>query len=247
MHPLIADLTRDIVYGGQVRDDDDMLQERNVPWSRHWAYGPVSVIDIGSRRDSERGQGTSFRNDSEANAIVHVLEEFSRVLNGIQPDEPVTVAVIAMYKSQVPVLQEKLEKVNFSRFLQLAEVQTTDSFRGQAADHVFVSPVRTFVSAFLEEPERLNVTFTRARQGLHIVGCVDAIRKAKSPLWRNLIKTAESLKRLGPLSNVKGSLFGGQTWSETLWIRGYNWTASRQWDKSGRTFVGENGFVDRVS
>lgn len=57
-------------------------------------------------------------------------------------------------------MQSILDSLHLSQYIELDEVQTTDSYQGQAADHVIVSTVRSDSAGLLWSPKRANVTFT---------------------------------------------------------------------------------------
>ena len=62
------------------------------------------------------------------------------------------------------------------------ELRTLDSFQGHEADVVFLSVARGWPTAFLENPNRVNVAVTRARYQQVVVGNRGAMARSGSLL-----------------------------------------------------------------
>lgn len=238
MHPIIADIVRETVYGGNLKDGPGVLQARRAVVQGHWLFGPVSTVD--TLLGQEERQGTSWSNAYDANVIAQVVQELSDIADSVKPEGRVSVAVIAMLKPQVQVLQDALAQLSLSPFVRLLEVQTVNSFQGQEADHVIVSTVRTERPGFIGVTERANVAFTRARYGLHIVGRLSVLRSLRSDLWNGLLDTAKQLGRAGTVEQVRANL-RGRSWQQILLNDSWQWTLEG-WDSKGQTFVGTNSF-----
>jgi len=65
-------------------------------------------------------------------------------------------------------------------------VATVDIFQGREKDYIIISCARTQGIGFLKDPGRLNVSITRARYGLVVVG--DANNLVQDPLWASFIR-----------------------------------------------------------
>ena len=102
-------------------------------------------------------------NEGEARLIVgHVERLVARKINERY------IKVISPYAQQVRLIRRKLE-----RLYPDVEVGTVDSFQGREGEAVLISMVRSNKDknvGFLKDKRRLNVTLTRAKRQLFIVG-----------------------------------------------------------------------------
>ena len=118
----------------------------------------VQLVQVKAAPDS----GESNRREGEA--IREILDEAAKKGAG-------SVMVITPYRKQEALLRECL--VGAGEGLDV-EVCTLDRCQGREADYVFVSLVRSRATHFMDDPKRWNVALTRARQGLFLVGDIDA-------------------------------------------------------------------------
>jgi superfamily I DNA and/or RNA helicase len=106
----------------------------------------------------------SYYNPDEANAIMKTLQKIKTIFPGVHDDD---VAVLTFYTRQVLEIKSCLK--NFQKFENIA-VRSVDSFQGQEKPIIILSMVRTSKMGFLEDPKRLNVALTRAKNLLIIIG-----------------------------------------------------------------------------
>jgi superfamily I DNA and/or RNA helicase len=119
---------------------------------------------------------------------------------GIQPRpyDPRTppLAILSPYKRQVQALSENVKSVERD------VVRTVDSVQGREADVVIVSLARNnshsdarAALGFLEEPERVNVMFSRARRLLVIVGSLKHFERQGVDHWEEIAHYVRSEPR----------------------------------------------------
>ncbi|MGM0369616.1 MAG: IGHMBP2 family helicase [Bacillota bacterium] len=109
---------------------------------------------------------TSVHNQLEAELVTEFIEQISRT--GLELNQ---VAVITPYRAQVDLIQ-RLSKEN-------VEVNTVDGFQGREKEVVILSLVRNNNRqdiGFLRDIRRLNVSLTRAKKKLIIIGDSDTIK-----------------------------------------------------------------------
>nr|CBH38320.1 putative ATP-dependent helicase [uncultured archaeon] len=144
---------------------------------------PFLFIDTGGNAELEervRKGSTSRENPGEARLVKDVAE---RLLNrGIRPED---IAVISPYDDQV---------VHIKRMLHVEglEIKTVDGFQGREKEVVIVSFVRSNKSrtiGFLKDLRRLNVSITRAKRKLVLIG--DSNTLESEGCYRRLVALAK--------------------------------------------------------
>ncbi len=123
---------------------------------------PIVFIDtVGTSFEEERDEESdSFFNSGEAKLcrklVLHYLE------CGLKPEE---LGVITPYSAQARHIRKDFEHP--------VDISTVDSFQGREKEVIFVSFVRSSPkgeTGFLKEIRRVNVTFTRAKRQLIVIG-----------------------------------------------------------------------------
>ncbi len=161
-------------------------------------FYPQGVLADGSRTASDRAwsfkqykarnawldvRGSTHRNANakEVDGIIRELKTFCHWAEGEHKNkkgEAYDVAILTFYKGQEKALREALQELpgnnkRHARFQYKGvaiKLATVDYFQGQEADVVFLSMVNTARDGFMDSPNRLNVSITRARYQLVIVG-----------------------------------------------------------------------------
>ena len=168
MHGAIAAFPNEAFYDGRLETAD-----RNADWTLD-DFPPVSLVDVtGDEQREERG--SSVRNPQEAGVVA------DRVTSLLDADvAPSDVGVIAAYSGQVREIRSRLG--NLDRDTDGLTVDTVDSFQGGERDAIVVSFARSndddnagFLEHPHEGPRRLNVSLTRARKHLVLVGDWDTL------------------------------------------------------------------------
>ncbi|MBL4796923.1 MAG: AAA family ATPase [Oleispira sp.] len=173
MHPDISAFPRKQFYPpGVLKDGCQTASDREWRYKR---YDVRSIwIDV---------EGKTFKNVNvkEVQKIINELKVFCEWAEGKKKNnggEAYDVAVLTFYKGQEKALSEELAKLpgNSGRRARFnykgisIKLATVDYFQGQEADVVFLSMVNTNRDGFMDSPNRLNVSITRARYQLIIVG-----------------------------------------------------------------------------
>ncbi|MEJ2766229.1 AAA domain-containing protein [Photobacterium sp. MCCC 1A19761] len=174
MHPDISAFPRRQFYPEGVLMDGSQSRP-----GRDWDYDRYKTrntwLDV---------QGDIYRNanKSEVKAIIQELIAFCNWAENKKKNdkgEAFDVAVLTFYKAQEKALREAMQKElpgNNNRYARFSfkgisiKLATVDYFQGQEADLVFLSMVNTHRDGFMDSPNRLNVSITRARYQLVIVG-----------------------------------------------------------------------------
>ncbi|KAH0577466.1 DNA helicase [Spironucleus salmonicida] len=123
----------------------------------------VFVDTAGCDYFEERGEGVrggSLKNTLEGELVAKIVNLL------LQKTRFEDIGVIAPYSAQVALLREKLEDSQ-------VEIHTIDGFQGREKDVIVMSMTRSNEDqqvGFLEDYKRLNVSMTRAKQQLIVVG-----------------------------------------------------------------------------
>lgn len=162
MDPSLSAVPRELFYFGEALLD---------PEDRHARLNRVKLMQVAAD-----GPGREA-NEAEARAICELLEKVSA--DKAAQREKRTVMVITPYRQQEEMLNERLDALREKGGLANVDVEvcTLDRCQGREAAFVIVSLVRSTATVFLDMPKRWNVALTRAREGLFVVGDVDAYRR----------------------------------------------------------------------
>lgn len=114
--------------------------------------------------EAQSFQSESYKNHGEARLIGTVLKEIINQLSIPAKD----IGIIAPYREQIMELKDALKD-----FPPELEISTVDSFQGREKDVIFLSMTRSNENnevGFLKDYRRMNVSLTRARKLLIVVG-----------------------------------------------------------------------------
>lgn len=169
MHSSIGGFVSDLFYddlGGLEHGTDDADLALRIPLMQKHQH---RVIWCDVRGEEQRAQ-TSRYNHAEAQLIRFLLDKMDKQIGGLGLD--LEVCVISPYLAQVEKLNQVLAP-NSGVWKHLdIKVATIDSFQGKEADIGIYSLVRDSPEGleFVTDKQRLNVSFSRAKRALFIVG-----------------------------------------------------------------------------
>uniref|UniRef100_A0A336N6D0 CSON007516 protein n=1 Tax=Culicoides sonorensis TaxID=179676 RepID=A0A336N6D0_CULSO len=151
-----------------------LLPNRNVPIIFHATEG----------RTAKEMNSFSLYNQKEVSQVIYYVREI--VKNGLNGQSvPLSeIGVISPYRRQCQELRG-----NFKRFgWKEIEVGSVEQFQGQEKTVIILSTVRSFTKSigFLDNPKRLNVSITRAKSLLIIIGNPYTLQLDEN--WYQLIK-----------------------------------------------------------
>ncbi len=182
-------------YDGELEADesvaDHTLDVSGKPSGKHMEsiFDPDNVVlfldSHGKWSESRRTGSKSIENEKEAAQVKKIVDEAIDL--GVSPED---IGVISPYDDQVELLKDMLDTEGL-------EIKTVDGFQGRQKDVIVVSFVRSNEQGnigFLEDLRRLNVSITRARKKLIMVGDSETL------------KHNETYSRLIDYVDEKGSL-----------------------------------------
>lgn len=172
MHPSIAKNSAHLFYLDRIQSGVSAAQRNaylDMVGTIFPKQDPRLFVDVLKGKET-LDVNRSYSNRKEAEVIIALLNYFTnfRWKNNAKP----TIAVISNYLSQTNLIRS-LNRERHKDWNGKIFIETVDSFQGQEVDFVFISAVRANSSneiGFLKESRRMNVSITRARHGLIIVG-----------------------------------------------------------------------------
>ncbi|MFP4233137.1 MAG: IGHMBP2 family helicase [Candidatus Aenigmatarchaeota archaeon] len=190
MNTDIMDFSSEEFYDGELKADetvaDHKLQISGEPSSKLMkeVFDPENIVlfldNEGKWKESSRKGSTSKENKKEAEKVEEVVRECIDL--GVNPED---IGVISPYDDQVDLLNSKLD-------IEGLEIKTVDGFQGRQKDVIVLSFVRSNEDGnigFLKDLRRLNVSITRARKKLIMVG--DSTTLEKHPTYKRLLDYVE--------------------------------------------------------
>ncbi|NWS10094.1 SETX helicase, partial [Pachyramphus minor] len=186
MHPDICLFPSNYVYGKTLKTAKAIEENR---CSSDWPFQPYLIFDVADgheERDSD-----SYSNPREVKLVMELIKTIKEKRKDLGVRR---IGIITPYSAQKKRIQGQLDSV--FRNNSPGEVDTVDAFQGREKDCIIVSCVRAsssegFVSSlrFLASLQRLNVTITRARFSLFILGRLQTLMEDKN--WNHLIQDAQ--------------------------------------------------------
>jgi superfamily I DNA and/or RNA helicase len=163
---------------------------------------PVMFCDLVS--DEER-LGTTYCNRDELKFIISLLSCLSPCISAC------SIGIISPYKGQVDIIRKEIERIknndqsqihsttnggyidtrNYEYLQKLnIEINTVDAFQGREKDIIILSTVRTSRIGFVKDDRRFNVSITRAKCLLIVLGNKGVL--STSETWRQYIHFLQS-------------------------------------------------------
>ncbi|XP_062409419.1 probable helicase senataxin isoform X2 [Sardina pilchardus] len=187
MHPDICSFPSRYIYNNVLKTDRAIAQNR---CSKDWACESYRVLDVADGQ--EMRENDSYFNPKEVKLTVELVQLILEVYQNRVPSQSLRgiIGVITPYSGQKFRIRSALRQRN----LQKVVVDTVDGFQGREMDCIIVSCVRASNEmgsiGFLGNRNRMNVTITRAKYSLFILGHLRTLREHSD--WRALIEDAES-------------------------------------------------------
>ncbi len=169
MNDAIAEFPGKEFYDGKLKADESVKKHNLMdihPESKfvNEDAKPFLFIDTGGSemfKERTRRGSTSKENAGEAKSVEGIAERLLSL--GVKPED---IAIISPYDNQVALIRKELR-------VEGLEIKTVDGFQGREKEVVIVSFVRCNKSreiGFLRDLRRLNVSITRAKRKLILIG-----------------------------------------------------------------------------
>ncbi|XP_075573052.1 putative helicase senataxin isoform X2 [Pelecanus crispus] len=169
MHPDICLFPSNYVYGRTLKTDRATEENR---CSSEWPFQPYLIFDVGDGR--EERDNDSFSNPQEVKMVMELIRTIKEKRKDLGLRR---IGIITPYSAQKKKIQEQLDRAFKNN--SPGEVDTVDAFQGREKDCIIVTCVRARSTkgsiGFLASLQRLNVTITRARFSLFILGSLKTL------------------------------------------------------------------------
>jgi len=190
MHDKIMNFSNQKFYKGRLVSDESVsnhnLRDLGVESEKKKCFTdkalipdkPIVFIDTSNMEAEERSlsSSNSYDNPVEAEIVLDLVDEAQKLgLDGKK------IAVITPYKDQVDLLNHRCKSDKI-------EINTVDGFQGREKELIVLSLVRSNHRnniGFLRDLRRMNVSLTRAKRKLIIIG--DTTTISSHPLYEDLI------------------------------------------------------------
>ncbi len=179
MNTEISDLVSKLFYSSKLIADESVknrhLEIKNKPNVNNKALEFINV----DGKEILKTDSKSYYNMDEVEKCKKIVDEY--IDAGIEKDD---IAIITPYRAQVEQLRKIISDI---------EIDTVDAFQGREKDLVIISSVRANdenILGFLTDKRRLNVSISRAKKKLILLGSKKAL--TTNSLYKTLIKSIEN-------------------------------------------------------
>lgn len=184
MNPDIAAFSSREFYGGKLENGLVTQKDRKglIFPGEHF---PTSIRFEDVDSGFEENLGNSKQNKKEAESLRKIILSIKSIDRTIRDEQ---IGIITAYSAQVKLLKEILKDFNIT-------INTVDGFQGQEREIILYSAVRANKYqdvGFLDDERRFNVTMTRAKRLLVVVGNRKTLEANK--LWQKWIDFINSNK-----------------------------------------------------
>ena len=180
MHPRIAMFPSDLFYGGMLKNGVSAPERRPLqgfPWPVE--EFPVAFFPV---KGIEMDDGVSKYNEAEAEVACNAV---GMLLAGGQCTVS-DIAVVTPYAAQAKLIRRMTRRLQEKSGPPYVEVSSVDGFQGREKEAVVFSSVRSNdygAIGFTKDWRRVNVSFTRARRALIVIGNDTTLRRGDPETW----------------------------------------------------------------
>uniref|UniRef100_A0A182P6C1 FHA domain-containing protein n=1 Tax=Anopheles epiroticus TaxID=199890 RepID=A0A182P6C1_9DIPT len=178
MHPNICHWPNRYFYNSQLKNAPCTEMMRKAIKLKHYM-----VISLSYDQELTQAQYEIYNKD-EIRFVVELMRQMVRCC-----DKHATFAIVTPYVRQK---EELIHSLRNTKLQPMVEVHSIDSVQGKEFDVVVISLARSNGAGFLNNPERINVAMTRARQCLVLCGNFSSLKH--KPVWSSLLEDAEKRK-----------------------------------------------------
>ena len=192
MHPELAKYSSQDFYNNKIENGINIEDKTNAEFNIkfNWPKKDVPLIFVHIEGEEEiMKSGKSKKNGDEAYIVTLFIEKLNNC--GIDFNN---IGIITPYTAQKILIQNNLKEKyknnkEASEKLKNLKISSVDGFQGGERDFIILSNVRSNKNnqiGFLKDFRRLNVSITRAKYGMIVIGNINCLYHNNS-IWRNFI------------------------------------------------------------
>uniref|UniRef100_A0A182MNJ5 FHA domain-containing protein n=1 Tax=Anopheles culicifacies TaxID=139723 RepID=A0A182MNJ5_9DIPT len=193
MHPEISYWPNKHFYQRQLKNAPcTEIQRKEIPLK------PYMVISLSYDQELTQAQFEIYNKD-EIRFVVGLVKQMVACC-----DKQASFAIITPYARHKEELVQTLRNLKLDR----VAAHSIDSVQGKEFDVVIISLARSNGTGFLDQPERINVALTRAKQSLVLCGNFTSLKR--KPVWSSLLEDAQKRKVYYQLEDHDAHAYGEQ-------------------------------------
>jgi len=182
MHDEICRFPSMHIYRSKLKTDKGIHQKR-----KKFLLKPYAILDVNQGKEELDAHTQSYGNPMEADIIV-CLVQFINERAKVPFNQ---IGIITPYSYQVKLIEQRLNQRNLHHHK--IEMGTVDAFQGRQKDVILLSCVRagqttdgttTTSIGFVGNRQRLNVSLTRAKYAMYIIGHMNSLTSNED--WNKL-------------------------------------------------------------
>lgn len=199
-HPDILSVPNELFYDNELQAKaDEMVTHAYCNWEKLPKQNFPILFHHVLGKDEREANSPSFFNVAEIEVLVSYLQDLLQTQGkkGIAKISPKEIGIIAPYRKQVEKIRKAIDK-QFKAVTDIKDLKigSVEEFQGQERKVILISTVRStidyvkfdenFSLGFLKNPKRFNVSITRAKALLIMVG--NAIILRNDPNWSRFLQ-----------------------------------------------------------
>lgn len=197
-HPAILKLPNQMFYDDELKVfADQLMRESFCDWEKLPCKGFPIIFHGVIGQDMREERSPSFFNPEEVSIVHDYVKTLLQKKKGIKVNQK-DIGIISPYRKQVQKLQQLMRSKQWGDI----QIGSVEEFQGQERKIIIVSTVRSdpqylsldmdFKLGFLKNPKRFNVTLTRAKALLIVVGNPNTL--SHDTHWKRFIRYCQENK-----------------------------------------------------
>jgi regulator of nonsense transcripts 1 len=186
MHEEIVKFPSKEFYENKIINDSSIYTRKNEKITKMFNWPnkkiPLMFVDVMGKEIIIKS-GKSKQNEEEAKIVALYIDKLKNL--GINFSD---IGIITPYAAQKILLHKKL-KEKYKSEIQYLKISSVDGFQGREKDFIILSNVRSNENnniGFLRDFRRLNVSITRAKYGMIIIGNAKCLYESNT-IWTKYI------------------------------------------------------------
>ena len=184
MHEKIVEFPSKTFYENKIENGVSIKERTNKIFNNNfnWFNKNIPLLFIHVEGEEKTCDGKSRLNEKEAEIVCYIIEKIIKNCK----IKTKNIGIITPYTAQKNLIIRKMQNYSDDIF----NISSVDGFQGKEKDYIILSSVRSNLMnniGFLKDFRRLNVSITRAKYGMIIIGNAKCLVKGDD-VWKKLIR-----------------------------------------------------------